>query len=50
MKSLEASLPVTFIRIHRSTIINSRQLSRIELFGKESYQVLLKNGTSLKPA
>ncbi|MCD7937066.1 MAG: LytTR family transcriptional regulator [Tannerellaceae bacterium] len=48
MKSLEASLPVTFIRIHRSTIINSSQLSRIELFGKESYHVLLKNGTSLK--
>lgn len=48
MKSLETALPVSFIRIHRSTIINSMQLLRIELFGKENYHVQLKNGSTLK--
>ncbi|MCD8043472.1 MAG: LytTR family transcriptional regulator DNA-binding domain-containing protein [Tannerellaceae bacterium] len=48
MKSLEAALPVTFIRVHRSTIINSTHLSRIELFGKDSYRIQLKNGVSIK--
>lgn len=48
MKSLEASLPVTFIRIHRSSIINAEQLLRIELFGKDNYHIHLKNGEILK--
>jgi len=48
MKSLEASLPLSFIRIHRSTLINSAHLLRIELFGKENYHIQLKNGASLK--
>lgn len=48
MKSLEATLPLTFIRVHRSTIINSIHLLRIELFGKDTYHIQLKNGASLK--
>lgn len=37
-----------FVRIHRSTIVHIDQIKRIELFEKESYIVILKNGTSLK--
>lgn len=49
MKFFELHLPATrFIRIHRSCIINAEQIMRIELFGKESYQVRLKNGANLR--
>lgn len=49
MKFFELHLPATrFVRIHRSCIINAEQIMRIELFGKESYQVRLKNGVSLR--
>ncbi|MDH6304998.1 hypothetical protein M2459_001735 [Parabacteroides sp. PF5-5] len=48
MKHFELHLPPTFVRIHRSTIINTNYIVRVELFGKESYQVKLKDGTSLK--
>lgn len=49
MKYLEAHLPAgNFVRIHRSTIVNVTQISRVELFGKETYQVLLKNGVKLR--
>lgn len=49
MKYFEAHLPASqFVRIHRSCIINAEQIMRIELFGKESYQVRLKNGASLR--
>lgn len=49
MKYLEVHLPSTaFVRIHRSTIVNVKQISRVELYGKESYQLLLKNGVKLK--
>ena len=37
-----------FIRIHRSFIINVHFITKIEKFGKETYQVVLKNGTGLK--
>ena len=37
-----------FIRIHRSCIVNSEQIMRVELFGKESYQVRLKTGVCLR--
>lgn len=42
---LDASI---FIRIHRSTIVNIHFIAKIEKFGKETYQVVLKDGTSLK--
>ncbi len=49
MKYLETHLPAdNFARIHRSTIVNITQISRVELFGKETYQVLLKNGVKLR--
>ena len=49
MKYFEGHLPTNnFVRIHRSTIVNVTQISRVELFGKETYQVLLKNRTKLR--
>lgn len=49
MKYFDAHLPAsTFVRIHRSTIVNVTCISRVELFGKETYQVLLKNGAKLR--
>ena len=49
MKYFDAHLPSAgFVRVHRSTIVNVTQISRVELFGKENYQLLLKNGVKLK--
>ncbi len=49
MKYFETHLePGRFIRIHRSYIVNADFISRLELYDKESYAVILKNGTSLK--
>lgn len=49
MKYFETHLPPNnFVRVHRSSIVNVAQLSRVELFGKETYQLLLKNGTKLR--
>ncbi len=48
MKYLEASLPDSFIRIHRSYIVNTSSIVRIELFGKQTYQVRLKDNTCLR--
>lgn len=38
----------TFIRVHRSYIININEISRIELFEKESYIIKLKSGEQVK--
>lgn len=48
MKSLETHLPTNFVRIHRSFIVNVEQIDRVELYAKETYHVLLKNGTTLR--
>ena len=49
MKAVEEHLPADdFVRIHRSYIVNIRYISRIELFGKETYRLLLRNGTALR--
>ena len=49
MKYMELHLdPSQFVRIHRSYIVNVNQISRLELYGKETYHVLLKNGTSIR--
>ena len=49
MKYFESHLdPEKFIRIHRSYIVNAEVIERIELYDKESYSVLLKNGASLR--
>jgi two-component system LytT family response regulator len=34
----------SFIRIHRSYIINADYIQHLEQTGKESYQIILKNG------
>ncbi|MDR2808970.1 MAG: LytTR family transcriptional regulator DNA-binding domain-containing protein [Tannerellaceae bacterium] len=49
MKYFDVHLPPSaFVRIHRSTIVNVNHIQRVELFGKESYCVRLKNGVSLR--
>lgn len=49
MKYMETHLdPFQFVRIHRSTILNVNFISRVEIYDKESYAVLLKNNVSLK--
>jgi len=48
MKELEETLPnESFIRIHRSYIINLEFLKQVELLEKESYLAILKNGEKL---
>jgi DNA-binding LytR/AlgR family response regulator len=48
MKYFEVHLPDTFARIHRSCIVNTNRVTRIELFGKDKYNVWLKNGEKLR--
>ncbi|NBC19267.1 MAG: response regulator [Bacteroidetes bacterium] len=49
MKNLEASLdPERFLRIHRSTIINTDRLKELRPYGSSEYIVILKDGTELK--
>jgi hypothetical protein len=48
MKYFDTHLPSFFVRIHRSTIVNAEHILRVELFGKESYNVRLKNGANLR--
>jgi two-component system, LytTR family, response regulator len=49
MKYMETHLdPEQFIRIHRSYIVNVNFIARLELYEKESYAVILKNGENLK--
>lgn len=49
MKYFETHLPpALFVRIHRSCIVNAEQILRVELFGKENYQVRMKNGVCLR--
>jgi len=46
MNFLEKNLPHSnFIRVHRSSIINSDYMDKIEKYGKESYLVILKDGS-----
>ena len=49
MKYFESHLDNTqFIRIHRSYIVNVNHIAQLEHFSKDSYVVILKNGTKLK--
>lgn len=48
ISSLETSLdPRTFLRIHRSYIVNLERVTRLEPFGKDSHVVTLSDGTRL---
>jgi two-component system LytT family response regulator len=49
MKYFESHLDnSTFIRIHRSYIVNVNYILQLEHFSKENYLVILKNGAKLK--
>lgn len=49
MKYWETHLPDdSFVRIHRSFIVNIEMIAKIELYEKETYKVHLKNGDLLK--
>jgi two-component system LytT family response regulator len=48
MKFFEAHLPLEdFVRIHRSYIVKLSEISQMQLYEKESYIVILKNGVKL---
>ena len=48
MKYFESHLdPKEFIRTHRSYLVRISIIKQIELFGKESYRIILTNGQSL---
>jgi len=48
MKYFEQALPAKqFIRIHRSYIINIREMLRIEPYEKNGYQIVLKSSGTL---
>src|SRR5260370_27354888 len=46
--SLEAALdPKSFVRVHRSYVVNLERVARIEPYGKESRVAVLSNGAKL---
>jgi len=48
MSDLESQLDATrFVRIHRSFILNVERLARIDLYGKDSWLVILSDGSKL---
>lgn len=48
MNFFEHSLdPLQFVRIHRSYILNVQQITRIEVYEKESYVAILKSGKQI---
>jgi len=48
MSSIENRLPEeNFIRVHRSSIINTGQIEKLEKYGKENYIVILKDKTKV---
>jgi hypothetical protein len=48
MKHLESQLPPSFLRIHRSCIVNTEKISRIELYEKQQYLITLKTGQQVR--
>jgi two-component system LytT family response regulator len=48
ISSLEASLdPKSFIRVHRSSLVNLERVTRLEPYGKDTHIVILNDGTRL---
>ena len=48
MNYLEKNLPEEiFIRVHRSGIINTNYIEKLERYGKESYLVIMKDGSKV---
>ncbi len=49
MKTLEEQLDKSkFIRIHRSYIVNITEIDTIQLYEKETYMVIMKNGAKIR--
>ncbi len=49
MKYYESNLDTSqFVRVHRSYIVNIKEIAKLELYDKESYLVILKSGQKLK--
>ena len=44
MKEFEQLLPDYFLRVHRSYLVNSSFIEKLDLYGKNTYQLLLKTG------
>jgi two-component system, LytTR family, response regulator len=47
IKALEAELPSSFIRTHRSFLVNTDYIQKVDLYEKNSYQMKLKTGILL---
>lgn len=48
MKHIEVQLPPSFLRIHRSCIVNTEHISRIELYEKQHYLITLRTGQQVR--
>jgi two-component system, LytTR family, response regulator len=47
LKSIESLLGRHFVRVHRSTLVSVDKIKKVELYEKNTYQVLLKNGLKI---
>lgn len=47
MKQMEDSLGTDFIRIHRSYLVNTKHILKVEPYEKYTYQLILSSGKSL---
>lgn len=47
MKDLETQLSDSFVRIHRGSLVNVKAIQKLELYDKNAYQLILKNGIKL---
>ena len=47
MKEFEQQLSASFIRVHRSFLVNSSQILKLELYEKNTYQIWMKNGAKI---
>lgn len=47
MKEFESQLPPKFLRVHRSYLVNGDYIQKLELYEKNTYQLILKNGTKI---
>jgi len=49
MKNYEKSLPASsFVRVHRSSIVNINYIKEIQAYSKDTHVIILKNGKSVK--
>jgi len=48
MSGMEDRLPDTFLRIHRSTIVNTERIQELQPYGNSEFIVVLEDGVELK--